>query len=231
MSGTHQDAMQCNEFEALLSDALDGTLAGPRLEHFQTHRASCALCGLLFAEAEAGKGWLQGLREVEPPRNLVHNILAATSGVQATAPAAGERGLLSRLPGWMIPALKPVLQPRFAMSFAMAFFSVSLMMNLAGVRVSDVRNVDLRPSAVVNGTVRTFQETTARVEKYYENLRLVYEIESRVRELKNAAAPVGNPEPVKDKEKKVPNDNTSEQPDRQKSNEYYSLEFAGLTWA
>src|SRR5207253_8546926 len=97
--------------------------------------------------------------------------------------------------------------------------------------VSDVRNVDLRPSAVVNGTVRTFQETTARVEKYYENLRLVYEIESRVRELKNAATPAGNPEPVKDKETKSPNEKTSEQPDRQKSNEYYRLEFAGLKWA
>ena len=78
-------------------------------------------------------------------------------------------------------------QPRFAMSFGMAFFSLSISLSLAGVKVSDVRRVDLRPSAIK----RTYYETTGRVVKYYENIRFVYEIESRVREFKRVTAPAG----------------------------------------
>ena len=51
--------------------------------------------------------------------------------------------------------------------------------------MSDVRHVDLRPSAIK----RTYYETTGRVVKYYENIRFVYEIESRVREFKRVTAP------------------------------------------
>ena len=57
----------------------------------------------------------------------------------------------------------------------MAFFSLSISLSLAGVKVSDVRHVDLRPSAIK----RTYYETSGRVVKYYENIRFVYEIESR----------------------------------------------------
>jgi predicted anti-sigma-YlaC factor YlaD len=53
--------MQCNEFDSLLSDALDGVLRGPALERFQTHARSCKACGPLFAEVEAGHSWLMNL--------------------------------------------------------------------------------------------------------------------------------------------------------------------------
>ena len=229
---THNE-MQCSEFEALLTDALDGILKGGGLLRFQSHRQSCALCSVMFAEAEAGKTWLHALEEAEPPRNLMHNILAATSGVEsARVPAAQSSPWAERIFGRILPVLAPMMQPRFAMSFAMAFFSVSIMLNLAGVRVTDLKYVDLRPAAVRDNTVRSFYETTARVEKYYENLRLVYEIESRVRELTNAATPAEKPQPVKqEKDKKNPN-NTSERPEPQKKNdEQYSVQFAEPTWA
>ena len=75
------NGMQCNEFELLLTDAIDGVLTGARLDRFQSHGASCATCGPLLAEAEAGRNWLKGLTEVEPPASLVNNILASTTGV------------------------------------------------------------------------------------------------------------------------------------------------------
>src|SRR6202041_2573010 len=78
-----------------------------------------------------------------------------------------------------------VRQPRFVMSFGMAFFSLSMVLNLAGVKVKDVRQADLRPSAIK----RTYFETSGKVVKYYENIRFVYEIESRVREFKRATTP------------------------------------------
>ena len=97
-------------------------------------------------------------------------------------------------------------QPRFAMSFGMAFFSLSISLSLAGVKVSDVRHVDLRPSAIK----RTYYETTGRVVKYYENIRFVYEIESRVREFKRVTAPAAaDPHRSRTKKRKttIPVDN------------------------
>src|SRR5260370_30180854 len=144
---THNE-MQCGEFEALLTDALDGLLKGSGLLRFQSHRQSCALCSAIFAEAEAGKTWLHTLDEAEPPRNLMHNILAATSGVESTrAPAAQGSTWANRLLGRILPVLAPAMQPRFAMSFAMAFFSVSIMLNLAGVRVTHPQYVEPRPAS------------------------------------------------------------------------------------
>src|ERR1035438_6742261 len=95
--------MECAEFEALLSHAIDGEgthgvttdgggLSAPRKESFDAHRRVCPICGPMFAEVQAGRQWLQSLEEVEPPTYLVHNILAATSGVisKRSLTATGE---------------------------------------------------------------------------------------------------------------------------------------------
>ena len=37
MPGASQNGMQCSEFDALLTEALDGTLAGAKLERFRGH--------------------------------------------------------------------------------------------------------------------------------------------------------------------------------------------------
>ncbi len=67
MAAEHHNDMQCSEFDALLSDALDQVLTGPKAEAFQAHGKTCAVCGPLLAEAEIGKRWLEELVEVEPP--------------------------------------------------------------------------------------------------------------------------------------------------------------------
>ena len=82
MPGESKNSMQCAEFETLLTDALDDSLTGPRLGSFEAHAKACPQCGPLFAEAQEGRRWLKSLVEVEAPANLVHNILAATSGVE-----------------------------------------------------------------------------------------------------------------------------------------------------
>ena len=105
-------------------------------------------------------------------------------------------------------------QPRFAMSFGMAFFSLSIAMSVAGVKPSDLKQVDLRPSALK----RTYYTTTAKVVKYYENIRFVYEIESRVREFKRATTPA-EPAPRREKEKNHKND-TSGQPEQRQERNY-----------
>jgi hypothetical protein len=217
--------MQCLEFDALLSDAIDGSLSGTEQARFEAHRTSCPSCGPMFAEARTGMQWLRGLSEVEPPANFVHNVLAATTGrTQALAPAAVPReSWWQKLRGSMRPALGPVLQPKFAMSFAMAFFSISLVLNLAGVKVSSLRRLDLSPNAIVRGAY----EAQGRVVKYYENIRFVYEIESRVQELKRATTPEEATPPTENKKDRKDH---SGSPD-QKRYRNYSREQEAVTMA
>lgn len=230
MYGEHKGGMDCTQFEALLSEALDGALSQPVLAGFRAHAAVCEDCGPMLAGAQAGMSWLKSLAEVEPPRNLVRNILIATSGAEAAAHvrlAAPTSPWRDRLRGWtrpLAPVFSAVLQPRFALSLGMAFFSVTVLLNAAGLHLSSLRAADLRPSAIQENLTRTYNETTARAFKYYENIRLVYEIESRVREFRNATREEDQQEqrkkePEKPRDRKYRDDNTSGNPD-QKQDRY-----------
>jgi hypothetical protein len=222
MAGEGKNGMQCAEFDALLSEALDEKLTGAKLESFQAHARVCAVCGPLLAEADAGRRWLKSLEVVEPPANLVHNILVATTGRESTRvrtqaqPGASWKDVVA---GWLRPVFAPVFavarQPRFAMSFGMAFFSLSITLSLAGVKLSDVRQVDLRPAAIK----RNYYETSGKVVKYYENIRFVYEIESRVQQFKRATTPA-QPAPEEKEREKERKNNTSGQPEQKQERNY-----------
>lgn len=216
--------LSCAEFDGLLTDALDGLLTAAAKARFEAHRQQCPTCGPLFHEAEAGMAWLQNLEEVEPPANLVHNILAATtvqtSAVVAAAPKLGWKQRLSVV--WadvLAPFRALVAQPRMAMTGAMALFSVSLSLNLAGVKLGDLRHMDLRPSALREQATMKYYETTSRIVKYYENIRLVYEVESRLQELKRATT--SEPEP----ERRPPDRNKTEnnKQDKERKQNYFSM--------
>jgi hypothetical protein len=188
MADQTQPGMQCAEFEALLADALDGVLHGSMLAAFEAHRDSCPACRTLVEETSRGMHWLKGLDEVEPPRHLVHNILAQTVGqLPEPHPVLAPKGesWLERLKGRLSPMFAPVVTPRFAMSFGMAFFSITMLLSIAGFHVADLRHADLS----AKGIAKAYYSTQARVVRYYENIRLVYEIETRVRDLRRVATP------------------------------------------
>lgn len=165
----------------------------------------------MYNEVHAGLAWLSTLKddEVEPPAEMVTSILRATVGTSPIPKAAKpEKALWQRLKE--TPALAPffqtVLQPRFAMGFGMAFFSITMLLNLTGVKVKNIRYVNLSPSAIVTA----YGETTGKVVNYWENIRFVLEIESRVRDLKKATTPKRSSEPQKnDKRNKQVNRETS----------------------
>lgn len=230
MYGDKNNPMQCMEFDSLLADALDGVLEGAKLESFERHKSECATCATMFSESESGMNWMQALDEVEPPRMLVHNILAATSG---TAVATGIAEVAARRPWWqrirdrVTTHVAPVFTPRFAMSFGMAFFSITLVINVTGLKVSKLRHLDLTPT----GIQKTYYETVVRS---YENIRLVYEIESRVRELKKATDDGSYKDqkqkgPAKQEQQKKEEDNSREPDLRQYQN--YSRETDGTLMA
>jgi hypothetical protein len=215
------NGMQCHEFDGLLTDALDGVLTGLQLDRFQAHSRTCSACGPLFAEVTAGRNWLKDLTEVEPPAGLVNNILASTTGVDSqrlrvNVSAPQHRvSLVERMQAWLSGAMQPiwgtVRQPRFAMSFGMAFFSLSVALSVLGVKPADLRSVSLRPSAVRHA----YYNTQARVVRYYENIRFVYEVESRVRELKRTVAPAAAAPAKKDHK-----NDTTQQPEQKQDRNY-----------
>jgi len=212
------NGMQCNEFDVVLSDALDGILTGTALDRFQAHARSCKACGPLLAEAEAGRNWLKDLTEVEPPASLVNNILASTTGVdtqrlRVTAPVRQPKvSWLEYVQALFLePLWATVRQPRFAMSFGMAFFALSVGLTVAGVKPADLKEISLRPTAIRH----TYFATQARVIRYVDNVRAVYEVQAAIRGVKRNLTPA---EPGQ-KQKNRKND-TSQQPEQKQERNY-----------
>jgi len=190
-----QYGMQCAEFEALLTEAVESSLGEEQMRNFRAHAATCPACAALFAEALAGYQWLRSLDAVEAPVYLAHNILAATTGVTQASTPAQVRVPQSRrwqLGAWLRPLLAPMRHPRFAATFAMAFFSITLMLNLAGV---DLRHVDWRPGALRSEVARAYYTNRTRVVRYYDSMRFVYELQARMRELKSMLPEENNQQP------------------------------------
>jgi hypothetical protein len=242
MQGNYQNGgkkLDCADFDARLADLLDGAMQGQELADFRAHAEACVDCGPLFTQAQEGLKWLSTLKEVEPPANLVHNILAATSMYESAAPVLAEvkdgRNWLRRAADWVSPALAPAfvaaMQPRYAMTAATAFLSISMILNFAGVRFKDLRRMDWRPSAIAQSASLQYYETTAKVTKYYDNLKIVYQLQSQWERIKQNRAEQGEqPQNDNDKSKnKRKNENEQRESNRNHLPEQGGVMMAMLT--
>ena len=193
--------LSCEAWEQMLTDALDGTLSASDAEAFAAHSKSCgAGCGELLEEAKRGGEWLRFLRETpEAPEGLLEKILVGTSGLPDAPPlAVGGAVAIPRQP-WLGVSVgmlqRHVAESRILMTLAMAFFSIALTLNLTGVRLNQLKLSDLRPSALAASVSHQYYTTSAHLTRYYLNLRIVYELESRVNEMmpKSNSAPAAQP--------------------------------------
>ncbi len=201
----------CGEWETLLADALDGLLKPEDDAKFTAHKAVCPACAALYEEARKGREWLEFLSpEPEAPAGLLEKILSKTgpghkpaagwgAGDAMPAPAGSAAVPAFVPPVWQQPGFlarfRYAVQPRLLMTAAMAFFSIALTLNLAGVRLTSLRMADLRPKAVRSYMERQLTMASVPIVRYYDHLRLVYEVESRVKELRGEAEGQGNGEP------------------------------------
>jgi hypothetical protein len=99
--------------------------------------------------------------------------------------------------------LRRFAEPRLLMTAAMAFFSIAVTLNLTGVRLSRIRLSDLKPSSLRMYVERQFTMASTPIIRYYDHLRFVYEVQSRVRELRRTA-PVGQNNSTPDQNQKKP---------------------------
>ena len=112
--------------------------------------------------------------ELEPAPWLVRKIMLATVGERK--PTLAER---------LAAFFRPALQPRFAYGVAMALFSFSIIVNAAGINLRHMTVEDLNPRTWFFRANRAGHLYYARAEKFYYDLRVVYEIESRLRQLRS----------------------------------------------
>jgi hypothetical protein len=209
-SGRPGRVLRCDEWENLIADALDGTLPAADAAAFTRHHAECALCAQMLKETQQGKAWIEYLaEEPEVPADLLKKILARTSG-SVSGEEAGVvpgvplpvRAVPPRPAAWhrVLPMVRQVarqaFEPRLMMTAAMAFFSIALTLNLTGIKLTEMRAADLRPSRLRATLSRQYYSTNEQVMKYYENLRLVYEMEARVRELRRSTESEPAPRPT-----------------------------------
>jgi hypothetical protein len=192
----------CGQWETLLADALDGTLRPEDEGEFSNHMATCPSCAELFEQARQGREWLEFLApEPEVPAALLERILAET-GTMDRAKLAVAGG--PELPGNVIPMpipqrlsfaarLRRLAEPRLLMTAAMAFFSIGLTLSLTGVRITGIKMVDLRPSAVRSQLEKRIMTASTPIIRYYDHLRFVYEMESTMRQLRQSAQPEQQP--------------------------------------
>jgi hypothetical protein len=184
----------CGYWETLLADALDGLLKPEDEATFTSHMASCQACTALFEESRRGREWLDFL-EAEPdvPEGLLDKILAHTGPGQSTE-AEWMAGGAAVIPNVMIPAwqrpgfmgfVRRFAEPRLLMTAAMAFFSITLTLNMTGVKLTALRLSDLRPTAIRAFMERQLTVASVPIIRYYDHLRFVYEVESKMRELRS----------------------------------------------
>jgi hypothetical protein len=192
----------CGAWETLLADALDGLLRPEDEAEFAAHKAICPACTALYEEARKGREWLEFLSpEPDAPAGLLEKILAHTGpGHAANLPTpamAGSRTVPAFVPPvWQqqgfFARTRQAMQPGLLMTAAMAFFSIALTLNLTGVRLSTLRLADLRPVAMRSYMERQLNMASVPIVRYYDHLRFVYEVESRVRQLRNQSEGNGN---------------------------------------
>jgi len=193
----------CGQWETLLAEALDGLLKPADEVTFSAHMAACPACAALFEEARRGREWLEFLSpEPEVPAGLMDKILARTGPGQAAdlglATAGGN--IVPMLPAWQRPGfmgfVRRFAEPRLMMTAAMAFFSIAMTLNLTGVHLRD-----LRPNAVRAYMERRLTMASTPIIRYYDHMRLVYEVQSTMRELRKSGEGEGQGEGEENRKK------------------------------
>jgi Predicted transmembrane transcriptional regulator (anti-sigma factor) len=169
--------MTCGELDILLCDYLDGTLSAGEAARVESHLSSCASCAELARDARLAMSFMERASEMEPPPQLMTRILHET--------ASGKHGRLGSSRGirsWFEKSLAFVLQPRLVMGMALTIFSFSMMARCPGIATRQLRPGDMDPKkiwAVLDDRAHRGWERSV---KFYENIKVVYEIQSRLRD-------------------------------------------------
>jgi anti-sigma factor ChrR (cupin superfamily) len=174
--------MKCAELESLLCDYVDGTLTPSERATVELHLETCNGCRMLVEDSKAALEFMSTAAAPEPPPALVNSILhEARTGKASPIRRSGAVSWIGRL-------FEPILQPKFAMGMAMTILSFSMLGRLAGIEVRRLTPQDLEPARVWATLEDKAYRTWDRAKKYYESLRVVYEIQQTLNDWSESQA-------------------------------------------
>lgn len=163
--------MNCAEAELLICDY--ATLRSAERFELERHLAVCSACSELARDSAAALAFIETVADVEPPPELITRILYDAPWTK------GKKK--SRLAEWAGSLLSPILHPKFAMGMAMTILSLSMLARFV-MPARQLRPADLKPSEVWNGIATRAEYTWGRTVKFYENLKIVYQIQTTLKE-------------------------------------------------
>ena len=185
----------CALTEERLSDYLDGILSPAEAAAFSAHASGCDACGKLVAQVGGLVKQMRALDALEMPPQLIPKILASTLGPR-TQTAGWQRWF-----AW-VPQL---WQPRFAMGVVTVAATVAIILYTSGMSPAKLKKADLSPANVFRTANRQVHLTYARSAKFVNDLRVVYEIQTRLQpdaqpspSIAPAPAPQQNSQPPSD---------------------------------
>jgi Putative zinc-finger len=179
----------CAFTEERLSDYLDGKLSPAEAAAFSAHSAGCASCAQTVALVSGLVNRMHKMEMIEEPPHLVARILDATLGPRAQK--AGWKGWFDWVP--------MLWQPRFAMGLATVAALLVVVSYTVGLTPAKLRKADLSPTNVFRSANRQAHLTYARGAKFVNDLRVVYEIQSKLQP-EPEPLPVNNPAPTPNQE-------------------------------
>jgi hypothetical protein len=122
-------AMTCEDFEAFLTDYLDGFLPASVYHRWERHAALCQRCTELPGEVVRAIGtcYIYVGEEKPLPAGLHERILLATSGSQISEEIRASFG--ERLASWLRVWLDPIISPQLATVATMLLAAVFVLTN------------------------------------------------------------------------------------------------------
>lgn len=158
----------CAQTEERLSDLLEGLVAADESAAFSTHAAGCEDCAQLVALVEGVTSRIQALPALEEPPFLASRIIAVTRGTSVKEKKAK---------GWL--AWSPAIwQTRFAMGIVTV--AATFLIVFHAVSAGMPGKFQLSPASLYHDADRRIHLTYAHGAKFVNNLRVVYEIQSRL---------------------------------------------------
>ena len=168
--------MTCAEFEVLYCDYVDGLLREPEKTALDQHLSTCAACAEMARDINGAVAFIDKAEAVEPPAELLTRIL---HDIPSAKVKPERRSWFRKFFGG---AMDTVLQPRFAMGMAMTMLSFGMLVKFTGFQARPLRPADLDPVKIWSAIDDRAHRTWDRAVKYYDNMRLVIEIQSRLKE-------------------------------------------------
>ena len=183
------EEMNCAELDILICDYVDGALNSTARAAVESHLAGCGSCQALVDDSRAVLSFLEGVPAVEPPPQLITRIINEVPAAEGRSALGGRpKGAMSGgVGGWLRGWMRPMMQPRLAMGMAMTILSFSMLGRFTAP-VKQLRPSDLDPVKVWAAVEDKSHRVWDRTLKYYESLRVVYEIQSRLKDLSDQEA-------------------------------------------